>query len=458
MTTRRTFLRGAGAVTLGTPFLEALPARAAAGDGPEFVIFVVQLQGTVPKHWVPKGTEHDFALPKLLQPLAPFADRMNILHGVSNRAKDLTSKSLDGHVRAEPTLLTSQAHGSSVDLALGPSIDQVLASRLSQGVPFRSLDLAVGTYGDPINHLLSNVFHAGPNDPVTSQADPAAVFESLFAPGAGGGLESIRQRRMSVLDVVGDQFARLRSGLGQEDQARLDAHADKIRQLEQQFATPALPVGECRTPVLGLPPDFDIARDEPASVKAQIELLTMALSCGLTRVGTLTFPNQYFNTFPWLNVDGAPVIHPMYPDWHEQIHAGVVADGDPHTPFEELEAEPGTMVVMDWYAQQVAELLSALDAVDCGGKTLLDRTMVVWINDFGRGDWHSTYNLPIVLAGNTGTQLGRFIDLSDAPWWEDRVGVASTNQLYVSMLNAFGFDDKSFGHVGDWGQGPLSNF
>lgn len=461
---RRTFLRGTGSLALALPFLDSLRPRDVhadeANDGPEMVIFVVHMQGTVPKYWLPNGTENSFQMPKLLQRLEPWKDRLNVIAGVSNFAKDETSESLDGHLRAQPTLLTSNIHGGTVDLAAGPSIDQVLAGRLSKGVPFRSLDLSVGTNGDALNSQQGNIFHAAADDQVTSQANPMAVFESLFATGemGGVGLESLRQRRLSVLDMVGDQFDAIRNRLSAEDRIRLDAHAEKIRQLEKQFETAAKPIAECSPPVLNIPSNFDVILDEPNSARAHIDLMTMALACGLTRVGTIMFPNQYFNQFPWLDADGGPVVEAR--NWHEQIHQGNLPPGEStDVPYENFEPRAGTLAVFDWYAEQVANLLQALEAVDAGGgRTLLDRTMVVWLSDFSEGGWHSTYNLPVVVAGNTGSTTGRFINHMQSNWWEDKAGTASTAQLYVSMLRAFGFDDTTFGYEGDWAQGPLPLF
>ena len=91
--------------------------------------------------------------------------------------------------------------------------------------------------------------------------------------------------------------------------------------------------------------------------------------------------------------------------------------------------------------------LSSFD--DGGGKTLLDRTLVLWISEFGDGGSHNTRDLPVVLAGGLDGAIATGQHLA----FNDR----TTNDLYVTMLNAFGFDDTEFGYGGsELNNGALS--
>ena len=93
-------------------------------------------------------------------------------------------------------------------------------------------------------------------------------------------IAALSERRASVLDGVLDEFASLRAQLGSEDQARLDAHAEKVRELEQRFA---LGGSGCGRPELGLPSGFDYGEDEDVVADGMIELMVAALACDLTR-------------------------------------------------------------------------------------------------------------------------------------------------------------------------------
>src|SRR5690349_23104260 len=79
---RRTVLKGVGA-TLGLPFLEAmLPRLRSAVTPPQrFQAFYVP-NGMAMEYWTPKGEGSAFELSPILEPLAPFKDKMLALSGI----------------------------------------------------------------------------------------------------------------------------------------------------------------------------------------------------------------------------------------------------------------------------------------------------------------------------------------------------------------------------------------
>ena len=122
--------------------------------------------------------------------------------------------------------------------------------------------------------------------------------------------------------------------------------------------------------------------------------------------------------------------------------------------------EEGLVVGFTWYMQMFADLLAAMDAsVDADGDNLLDTSCVVLVTEFGNGAGHNTNKLPVIIAGSLGPDvpLGRYIDvMNGGPDDNWTASDFSTNQLMVSLLNAFGQPDTSFGVV-DSGipNGPL---
>ena len=81
---RRAFLRGAGTIALGLPFLEGLPERSAwsADNPPVFSMYVVAACGVVGKSFFPDGTGTltssglSAATDRATSVLAPHADNM----------------------------------------------------------------------------------------------------------------------------------------------------------------------------------------------------------------------------------------------------------------------------------------------------------------------------------------------------------------------------------------------
>ncbi len=432
---RRRFLQGVGGATLALPFLNIFGRGTARAGGagvqpPDNFIVVVHRQGMVMDQWYPRA---GFTLPRMLAPLDPVKQKVCVVSGVSNLANEHCIVD-NGHSGPMLSTLTSQIN-SQPDLALGASIDQVLAQRIGGGTPFRSLDLAAGKMGGNDRNEVTNMLYSGPNEPVTSLADPADVFNRLF--GAGG--EDSRAKNLRVIDAVKDNFDSFRTRLGREDRDTLDAHAQKIVDLENRYR---LGPQDCGSPGQTLPPDYDFAVDDNVTAPAQIELLALALACGQTRVGSLMFNNAHDPQFPWLSVNGGPVVDPGFTGWHDMVHLG-------REPVQE-----GLLTGYEWYSQEVARLLMTLDAYPAAnGETLLDRTMVLWISDYGEGLGHFARHLPVVLAGNLGgAPLGRYINGGESFW---DTGAFNLNQLYVSILNAFGFDDTQFGYYNGWETGPL---
>ena len=87
---RRTFLRGVGA-TLALPLLDAMvPALSAVAKTPASpvgrlgVIYVPN--GMAMEYWTPKAEGTAFEITPVLQPLAPFRDRLLVITGLNGPA------------------------------------------------------------------------------------------------------------------------------------------------------------------------------------------------------------------------------------------------------------------------------------------------------------------------------------------------------------------------------------
>lgn len=480
---RRNFLRGAGGAALALPFLEIFAGdrrvMAAPPSGhPQRFITMFHHQGTIPSRWKPTGSGADFQLSPLLSGLEAHREQLLILAGIGNRASSLNVGS-DGHVSPETTLYTCEAWDENIDGqggvlpgteqaswggAGGASIDQVLAARIGDDTPYRSVDLGIGNHIDSRSPTVdTRMFWSGRGQPVTSVVDPVETLSFVFGGGGGGGSEQLARlmaRRLSVLDAVSDNFSSLRGRLGAEDRMRLDAHAAKVRQLEQQLQS----LGTCEPPSLELGPNYDFVFDDDVSARVQIDLLVLAMACGLTRVGTLAFVDGHGNPFRYITDpdpvtptppagwEGDPDVDPPefgYSNWHDMIHRGL---NDTEGEREQgRQTEPGIDAVMRFFAGQFQYLLDQLAATpDPQGQTLLDSSLVAWTSEFGNAGMHWVNRLPVVLAGNMGPDvaMGRFVDWEGGEEWE--FGEYCTNQLWTSVLQAFGESDQSFGRTGSY--------
>ena len=89
-----------------------------------------------------------------------------------------------------------------------------------------------------------------------------------------------------------------------------------------------------------------------------------------------------------------------------------------------------------WYAGKLSELCARLDSIPEPGGSLLDNTLIVWVNELGRGNSHSRNDLPIVMAGSAGGAFdtGRYLEM-------DR----SHADLLRTIGMGFGLPDEPFG-------------
>src|SRR5262245_16709412 len=137
---RRTFLRGAGAM-LGLPLLDAmLPAvgaAPAATRAPVRMTFLYFPNGVWQEGWIPQRTGSDFDLPFSLTPLAPVKDAVQVL----SRLDKANSRGGDGHYAKTANFLTGlhvqRTAGRDVN-AGGISVDQLAAARLGRLTPLPS--------------------------------------------------------------------------------------------------------------------------------------------------------------------------------------------------------------------------------------------------------------------------------------------------------------------------------
>ena len=436
---RRQLLLGTGAAAALAPFLPLLDRDARAGT-PSFptrlVLFITAngMHGVYPQRWRPTGGGSSFAFPadSVLTPLAPWQDKLLVLQGIDNRGQRDTGLP-GGHPTGLGTLLTGGALVEGAGMPgggartwtaqpVGPSIDQYIASAVGGG----AITAGVGV-GGPESFKTRFSFKA-PDQPVPPDNDPAAVWQRIFEPLTLGSeeLERLRTRRLSVLDVVGDEVAELRDALGSDERFKMDAHLAGIRAAEQRIEQ----VGADCTPP-GEPGIVNFMKVEkvPAVTDAHLRQIQAAFSCGVARVATIMFGSAPHNwSFPWLPA-------PLSAGQHELSHRG----------SSDTSAQDELVLAQRWYAGRFEFLLELLDAVPEGDGTMLDNTVVVWLTDNARSNNHSWQNMPIVIGGGGGYfPTGRFETFSQVPH----------NRLLVSLTQSMGIATDTFGDPG-YGSGAL---
>ncbi|WP_437759205.1 DUF1552 domain-containing protein [Sorangium sp. So ce1389] len=426
---RRTFLRGAGGLAVALPFLDAMSGSASAVEFPKrFVVFFTGL-GTVKEAWQPTGTETAFELGEILAPLSPYRDKLLVIEGVDMESayngpgdphQQGIGQALTGTELQEGTLFPYACDPAAlVGWGGGISVDQFLAARLGQRTKLSSLELGVQVQ---YANVSSRISYLGPGQPVPPEDDPRAVFDRLFNDLSAdpADLERRRALRRRVLGSVMEDYGSLARQLGGEDRQKLEHHLEAVSEIEARLDAPGLLGGACAVPELGERLDVYANDNFPAIGRLQMDLLTMALACDLTRIASIQWSaTQAGKVFTWLG--------------QSETHHALSHSSPGHAAKQQQLVDIGR-----WQAEQLAYLLGKLDAVPEGAGTLLDNTIVLWCTDISAGQSHSRRDMPYVIAGRAGGALrtGRFLSYAGDPH----------NNLLVALCNAMGVDVSTFGN------------
>ena len=428
---RRTFLRGLGAA-VALPLLDAMvPAFTAeartAARPVRRLGFVYIPNGAVMQQWTPAEAGPGFELSPILQPLAPYRDRLTVVTGLAHGQAEPLGDGNGEHSRASATWLNGvhpkQTEGS--DVRAGVTADQLAAQHLGRSTPLPSLELAIdldGLVGNCENGYscvyLNTVAWRSPTTPLPMENNPRVVFERLFGDGGTPEQRAAEMRRdRSILDSVTDDLARLERAIGHGDRARLDQYLDSIRALERRIALSEAQSADAELPALarpvGIPDNFE------DHVRLMFDLISLAWQADITRVFTFMLGRELGGrTYPHLGVP------------------------DPHHGLSHHRNDPEKLDklarINTYHVNLFTHLLESLRAAPDGAGSVLDHSMVMYGGGLGDSNDHAHFDLPEIVVGGGSGRLagGRHLRYpKDTP----------VNNLLVSLLDKVGVSAGNFG-------------
>jgi len=446
---RRKFLGGA-AVAIGLPYLESLepPARAAVACAPRqrFVAGFVPCGIHMPE-FTPTTTGKDWAMPYILASLEPIRKKIVVLTGIDYQKTAEPGQPPGGHGSGTGSFLTLRPVYNNANDANRTSLDQrIAADTAACNRPLASLQLGVKTSGDGCDKAPScsylECISWSKNTAQPNTTDPGAAFDRIFKgftpPSsnptmANADAERRKAMRLSILDYVLDEAKSLNGVLGATDRTKMDEFMTSIRGVEtriQNLSTSGAATS-CMMPGKTKLTDTSPYQDR---VSIMLELAKLALQCDVTRVLTFMFARgtsmQDFNFLL-----GASSPHHTLSHHHGQT--------DSLKKLKEIGR---------WEMDQWAKFLASLDAImEDNGKTLLDNTLAYFNSEISDGDSHKKYDMPIVLAGSAGGKLkidGSHYMYTKMSFPRPTLGPGGgphAIKLFVSMMNAFGIADQTFG-------------
>ncbi len=403
---RRTMLRGSG-VAMSLPWLSAMRGALASADesaAPKRFVAVTLGLGLVADNLFPDNGGADYVASRYLEPLQDLRDRVTVVSGTSHPG-------VKGGHRAEASILTATAMGTSGRAKNSISIDQLMAKHLGDATRYPSLVLSTGGNSSPC--YTENGSMIPPED------RPSRLFAKLFIDDSPKQrqlqAQRVRQGR-SIMDLVGEDARSLQRELGAGDRDRLDVFFTSVRELEkrmaesEKWARRPKPKVDVKAPV-----DINDPSDLIGRQKTMCDVIKLALQTDSTRFVSLHLPGA----------GGVIPIEGVEQGYHNLSHHGL-----DETKLAQL-ALVETALVSQW-----GEFLRGLKEVDDSGQPLLDHTTVLLTSNLGNASNHDNRNMPVLLAGG-GFRHGQHLAF-------DRKNNYPLPNLFVSVLQEVGMEVDQF--------------
>ena len=394
---RRSFLRGSG-VAIALPLLDAMRPALAADSADESVprrmVAIETNMGILPQFFFPAAAGKDYKASPYLERLAAHRKQMTIFSGVS-------LPGVTGAHAAEKCFLTGTPHPERGGFRNGVSLDQFAAEQVGNQTRFPSLVLSISNENRTLSYTRSGA-------PIPAENNPRKLFERLFVAGRPDEVEarvrSLRQGR-STLDFVGEQSRRLSRSLSAVDRGRMDQYLTAVRELErrlhsaQEWEYRPKPQVDAEPPEENKDPRQFVERS-----RMTFNVIKLALETDSSRIVSLFIDTT--------------VIHNIT---HHGNRPEVLAElrGHEERQFDALDG-----------------FLTSLQSTKEHGRSLLDRTMVLYGTCMGSANSHSNVNLPVLLAGG-GFRHGEHLAF-------DTKNNYPLSNLYVSMLQRLGIETETF--------------
>ncbi|HTA21168.1 MAG TPA: DUF1552 domain-containing protein [Polyangia bacterium] len=426
---RRQFTTSVGAGLLLSPFLRSLRAHAAPTKRPKRVLLFCTM-GTSPPLWTPTNVagESSFTFTDATQPLSAAKDSIVLVDGLVSGNPGDNHGSPDG-LSGLGFAYSGQPAMISVDQFIGDSL-------MSQGInrPIATLLLGANTNSNGGRTM----FNRQNNLPTISS--PLSAYNTIFggaAPAGGTGMTSaastanLLRRRKSILDLVNGEINGLRQIVGSDDRAKLDAHLDSLRQVENRLTQMSMPSSTTGGGASACMKPTTVPADDATNVLqtnlVHMDLITSAFACDITRVAAVQFGSDQS-----MNVDLADQM------LQGEEHGGFIHGGGPtFTNLIKLE---------QWLSQRFVDLITKLKSIPeaDGSGTLYDNTLMVWARDMGDAVNHNQQNMRFVFAGATGylktNPAGRYLhfDGTDPNSRHERALLSICDAMGITSDTGFG--------------------
>lgn len=419
---RRFFLKGAG-VAMCLPWLESLPVwgRETALTPPKRFATLFMANGVHQSEWYAKGQGKEMEFGNCLKPLEPLKEHVNVISGLFN--KNATGVGI--HPGQTGNILSGVSLQKGAVLKGGISVDQVLAKQSENETVQSSIVLGceqpVTGYHETNFSMAysSHISWRNTSAPVPMEVYPSLAFDSLFD-------NQGSRRTESILDRVKEHANHLNRQVSRADRLKIEEYLGSVREVEKRvermraLKNKAEEHARDKGPVFTMPrPDNGMPEDFREHIKLMCDIIAMAFQTDKTRIASLLMCRDISGlVYPFLNV---------------RISHHYASHKDTESEYERICA---------FYCEQLAYLAQKLQSMPEGEGTVLDHSLLYFVNNMWSGKAHDSRKVPVITVGKLGgtVETGRVLDYRKRDDEERRLC-----SLYLSLLDRMGVELDSFG-------------
>ena len=406
---RRTMLTGAG-MSVALPLLDIMSpaishAKPTALPSPRLCVLYKGC-GVNPHAWdIVGGTETDFELSKILQPLAGVQEDILVVGNLDNEG---SSDHLDA-----PTTFMSGARRNRVNRY---SFDQRNPDQIGSDTPIKSMQLTADNVWK--QHPWLNILSYDKNDqPMRGQYDPQAVFNAMYKDET----RDVQQKELlSVLDGIQEASSALARRGSIRDQQVLEQYYESIRDVEKSIHRARQNSRDVQLDKTAEIYDPNIEMGNLGDrIKAMLDLITLAFWTDSTRIISCMLANTNSRVhYDFMGVNA---------EFHHVSHH-----------VRNRQVLPAYDKINIWHAGQLRYLIDKMKSIKESEGTLFDNSLILWGSGIKHGDYHSLTDLPLILTGGAGgrLELGRHVRYPQAQPYAN---------LLLTMMKIMGANAKSIG-------------
>jgi len=402
-------LTGAG-MSVALPLLDIMSpaisyAKPTAQPSPRLCVLYKGC-GVNPHAWdIVGGTETDFELSKILQPLAGVQEDILVVGNLDNEG---SSDHLDA-----PTTFMSGARRNRVNRY---SFDQRIADQIGSDTPIKSMQLTADNVWK--QHPWLNILSYDKNDqPMRGQYDPQAVFNAMYKDET----RDVQQKELlSVLDGIQEASSALARRGSIRDQQVLEQYYESIRDVEKSIHRARQNSRDVQLDKTAEIYDPNIEMGNLGDrIKAMLDLITLAFWTDSTRIISCMLANTNSRVhYDFMGVNA---------EFHHVSHH-----------VRNRQVLPAYDKINIWHAGQLRYLIDKMKSIKESEGTLFDNSLILWGSGIKHGDYHSLTDLPLILTGGAGgrLELGRHVRYPQAQPYAN---------LLLTMMRIMGANAKSIG-------------